>query len=1256
VTKTVVTVNEEHKSEELHEAQTMPTAAVNDSGKSDDAQTETTDETKTKEKGGKSKGFMGFLKSKTRSQSKDREQATEKAKDQQKPKTEAEEDDGSKKGDSLEREHKQFKIGLFSKKSEEKKPDKEDTATDVDKDAEKHKTSKFSLFGKKKDKPSEESDEQKGESKDEQAVEATANVEESQSKPKEKKWFHFGKKSSKETAVVGDAHPYEEPAKDAEKDDEDETTEKDATQEPEPETAETTEPEKLEQEEKTTGEGEEEATKVDDVAASQEAEVDDSQEAAAADVEITEDAAIDIQTEEKEELHAEEKQEDVSPGGTLTSETDNKDAKGHKKFSFGIKFGKKQKVAKSESTEDNKAIKENVSTENETPKHEQSSEPPKDEEGAKQKKQKLFSFGRLTKSKSKDESDVKVEKHTEELEQKAEEVVEIETKDEKQQEEQILVDAAAEAGELKEEKHVDVAVETNEVTSEEIKTEVETSVAIEKTETETEIGQETAEGDKKEDTTAEAAAKDEATEQEVKKEKKDAKKFSFGFKFGQKKDEKTEDEASEETAQKQKETKWSPFSKKPAKKASDEPAKVEDEANKEDVDQSDKTVAETGESSEAKDVVAEAEKTEEIKETKEEKTINIRLPKLFSFGKKEALAEDRNIAQESKEGVDGAEATAEAEAEKDDEGDQTDKQTEGEKKEGSKMSVGIRKFFSMGKREKEGETKQEEAVATEENKDEEAKVADAEQKSSPETKHRQRSKSPHKKFPFEIKFGKKKEKSEPELIEKEAEVVEAGATSEVEVKDSETAAESDVQTESAAKETNEVQETDRVSVEEEVVVATSKKVESVPVDELMLAADVEAAEAEQKPDNDGTDKPAEAESTPATSDSAVSKPPTATAATRGRRFPFGFMFGRRSERAKSAERSVTTAATDDVGAAAVGTRTEKVKTVMETSASVPDVHLHATTNYEDSQPTAEHNQPKPEEAVETTETEIVTKSKDSHVHRGIKWPHFGGKKTQKQDETKEKEADGMEKSEVRQTSADDSQVTADDKDASTPKSKKSLLGKGIFRIFSPRSDLQKSMTMDGNEEVISYSVEGEGQIMASDTDWRSNKTASLDSKGRIPKSATTGADRSEMVAVVADSVTDTGRCDVDGDAVSSHLVVVAIDFGTTYSGYAFSFAKDAPSAANQIHMMRRWEGGDPGVVNQKTPTTILLTPSKQFHSFGFTARDFYHDLDQAEANRWLYFEKFKMKLHQCTVRDLPLCFTVHNLCSNYLHRRKEVIK
>lgn len=56
-------------------------------------------------------------------------------------------------------------------------------------------------------------------------------------------------------------------------------------------------------------------------------------------------------------------------------------------------------------------------------------------------------------------------------------------------------------------------------------------------------------------------------------------------------------------------------------------------------------------------------------------------------------------------------------------------------------------------------------------------------------------------------------------------------------------------------------------------------------------------------------------------------------------------------------------------------------------------------------------------------------------------------------------------------------------------------------------------------------------------------------------------------------------------------------------------------------------GGDPGISNQKIPTTLLLTPKEEFHSFGFAARDFFHDLEPQEAKKWLYFDKFKMVLH-----------------------------
>ena len=97
-----------------------------------------------------------------------------------------------------------------------------------------------------------------------------------------------------------------------------------------------------------------------------------------------------------------------------------------------------------------------------------------------------------------------------------------------------------------------------------------------------------------------------------------------------------------------------------------------------------------------------------------------------------------------------------------------------------------------------------------------------------------------------------------------------------------------------------------------------------------------------------------------------------------------------------------------------------------------------------------------------------------------------------------------------------------------------------------------------------------------------------------------------------------------------HPFIVAIDLGTTYSGYAFC----ATSDPDNIFLMRRWEGGDPGVINQKVPTSMLLNPKMEFHSFGYTARDTFHDLDPAEAREWYFLERFKLKLHSEKVKRL----------------------
>lgn len=146
-----------------------------------------------------------------------------------------------------------------------------------------------------------------------------------------------------------------------------------------------------------------------------------------------------------------------------------------------------------------------------------------------------------------------------------------------------------------------------------------------------------------------------------------------------------------------------------------------------------------------------------------------------------------------------------------------------------------------------------------------------------------------------------------------------------------------------------------------------------------------------------------------------------------------------------------------------------------------DVHVHVA-NYEQ-----EAQRQAAEEATETAAAETATKTEDSHVHVGIAWPHLGGWKTAKEDEVV---MEGSETVEARPAPADESQLSADDDDAWTPKSRKLLLlGNDIF---SPRrGDLQKSLSTDATDErdgggagVIAYSVEGDGQIVAADESTR----------------------------------------------------------------------------------------------------------------------------------------------------------------------------
>ena len=95
----------------------------------------------------------------------------------------------------------------------------------------------------------------------------------------------------------------------------------------------------------------------------------------------------------------------------------------------------------------------------------------------------------------------------------------------------------------------------------------------------------------------------------------------------------------------------------------------------------------------------------------------------------------------------------------------------------------------------------------------------------------------------------------------------------------------------------------------------------------------------------------------------------------------------------------------------------------------------------------------------------------------------------------------------------------------------------------------------------------------------------------------------------------------------SFIIVAAVDFGTTYSGYAFSF-KHKPE---DISMNKNW-GAELSCESYKTPTCVMTNPDGSFHSFGHQAEYEYSQLDPEKdkiggEGGYNLYRHFKMILH-----------------------------
>ncbi|XP_052780249.1 heat shock 70 kDa protein 12B-like [Mya arenaria] len=117
---------------------------------------------------------------------------------------------------------------------------------------------------------------------------------------------------------------------------------------------------------------------------------------------------------------------------------------------------------------------------------------------------------------------------------------------------------------------------------------------------------------------------------------------------------------------------------------------------------------------------------------------------------------------------------------------------------------------------------------------------------------------------------------------------------------------------------------------------------------------------------------------------------------------------------------------------------------------------------------------------------------------------------------------------------------------------------------------------------------------------------------------------------------------VEKEKTYSTVLVAAFDFGTTYSGYAFSFINDPL----KVQTNQTWYSGGAGkLISLKTPTSVLLNPEGEFDSFGFQAEDSYASkAEDDEHEGWRLFRRFKMVLHNN--KELSRATTVEDIEGN----------
>lgn len=92
---------------------------------------------------------------------------------------------------------------------------------------------------------------------------------------------------------------------------------------------------------------------------------------------------------------------------------------------------------------------------------------------------------------------------------------------------------------------------------------------------------------------------------------------------------------------------------------------------------------------------------------------------------------------------------------------------------------------------------------------------------------------------------------------------------------------------------------------------------------------------------------------------------------------------------------------------------------------------------------------------------------------------------------------------------------------------------------------------------------------------------------------------------------------------SPNILVAAIDFGTAYSGYAYSSRVDFDNDPLNIKA-HKWSQS---LISHKTPTCALFNKNKELIAFGYEAEKRFTELTEENKHQdYYYFQRFKMNL------------------------------